>query len=135
LLRAAFGRWQAPPLRFEQQALEALAAAVQAVTQCIPHLLIGAVELHEGDFIAFSSERSANDGGVSMDAEIGGRPVRIEGRSELADDMDSGSQWRVQAVRITAVAPRRPAPGRQPAADAALAGERAQAVPASPSRH
>lgn len=79
----------------------------------------------------------------TMDAEIGGRPVRIEGRSELADDMDSGSAWRVQAVTITAVAPRPPAPGRQPVADAALTGERPTAAsaespaesPATPGRH
>jgi hypothetical protein len=71
----------------------------------------------------------------TMDAEIGGRPVRIEGRSELSDAMDSGSEWRVQAVRITAVAPRRLAAGRQPAADAALTGSRPEGAPAPSSRH
>lgn len=68
LLRGALKRWQAPPLRFDQDGLAVLGAAVQRVTQCIPHLLVGAVELHDGDFVAFSSERAADDGGISIDA-------------------------------------------------------------------
>ena len=75
LLRAAFRRWQAPPLRFDQEGLGALAAAVQRVTQCIPHLLIGAVELHDGDFVAFSSERAFDDGGISIDAVMASASV------------------------------------------------------------
>lgn len=75
LLRAAFGRWQPPAVRFEQGALEALARSVQAVTRCIPHLMIGAVELHEGDFVAFSSERAPDDAGISLPAVLASASV------------------------------------------------------------
>jgi len=75
LLRAALGRWQAPPLRFDQEGLAALVAAVHRVTQSIPHLLIGAVELHDGDFVAFSSERAMDDGGISVDAVMASASV------------------------------------------------------------
>jgi predicted acylesterase/phospholipase RssA len=75
LLRAAFGRWQAPALRFDRESLAALTRAVQAVTQCLPQLLIGAVELHQGEFVAFSSERSADDSGISLDAVLASASV------------------------------------------------------------
>jgi len=88
LLRAAFGRWQPPALRFEPQALEALATAVQAVSGCIPQLLIGAVELHEGDFMAFSSERSADDGGVSLNAVLASASVPWLFRARIMRGMD-----------------------------------------------
>jgi len=88
LLRAAFGRWQPPPLRYEAQSLEALAGAVQAVTQCIPRLLIGAVELHEGDFVAFSSERGGDDGGVSLDAVLASAAVPWLFRARIMRGLD-----------------------------------------------
>jgi len=88
LLRAAFGRWQPPPLRYEAQSLEALAGAVQAVTQCIPHLLIGAVELHEGDFVAFSSERGSDDGGISLDAVLASAAVPWLFRARIMRGLD-----------------------------------------------
>lgn len=75
LLRVAFSRWQAPPLRFERAALNGLATAVHGVTQCVPRLLIGAVELHQGDFVAFSSERAPDDGGVTIDAVLASAAV------------------------------------------------------------
>jgi predicted acylesterase/phospholipase RssA len=75
LLGAALGRWQPPVLRFEREALAALSAAVHAVTQCLPQLLIGAVELHQGDFVAFSSERAASDSGISIDAVLASASV------------------------------------------------------------
>jgi len=75
LLHAAYARWQPPALRFDHDSLAALAKAVQMVTQCIPNLLIGAVELHQGDFIAFSSERSPEDGGISLDAVLASASV------------------------------------------------------------
>jgi hypothetical protein len=61
----------------------------------------------------------------------------MEGRSELADDMDSGSAWRVTQVRITAVAPRRTGTPPPIGTEAPLrvghapqpAGERRQQVP------
>lgn len=75
VLRAAFTNWRTPPPVFEHGALTALAKAVQTVTGCVPHLLIGAVELHQGDFVAFSSERSADDGGVTLDAVLASAAV------------------------------------------------------------
>ncbi len=77
LLRVAFGRWRPPPppLRFEAGALGELARAVQRVTRHIPHLLVGAVELHQGEFVAFSSERAPGDGGISVDAVLASAAV------------------------------------------------------------
>ncbi|WP_296949554.1 hypothetical protein [uncultured Massilia sp.] len=75
LLRAAFARWRAPALRFEHAALAGLARAVQRVTRHIPHLLVGAVELHQGEFVAFSSERAPADGGISLDAVLASAAV------------------------------------------------------------
>jgi predicted acylesterase/phospholipase RssA len=75
LLRAAFARWQPPPLRFDGAALAELARAVQRVTRHIPHLLVGAVELHQGEFVAFSSERAPGDGGISVDAVLASAAV------------------------------------------------------------
>jgi hypothetical protein len=47
----------------------------------------------------------------SAHTRINGRPVRIEGRTELA--LDDGSDWRLKDVRITAVVPKvQPRPGR-----------------------
>jgi predicted acylesterase/phospholipase RssA len=89
LLRAAFGRWQAPAaLRFEPAPLEELARDVQAVTRWIPRLLIGAVELHEGDFVAFSSERAPDDGGLSMDAVLASASVPWLFRARAVDGTD-----------------------------------------------
>lgn len=68
LLRAAFDAWEEPDLSFESSALDRLAAAVQQVSYTIPQLLIGAVDIDSGAFIAFSSERSPEDAGVTLDA-------------------------------------------------------------------
>jgi hypothetical protein len=57
---------------------------------------------------------------------INGRPVRIEGRSEL---MVADAGWQLKDVRITAVAPQ-PRSGRTPAPARAPAGR--QAVPVRP---
>jgi hypothetical protein len=56
----------------------------------------------------------------TVDAELDGRPVRIEGQTELADDMNTGDDWRLKEVRIATVAPRtapppEPPPARAPA--------------------
>ncbi|QJE02337.1 hypothetical protein HH212_21840 [Massilia forsythiae] len=84
LLHAAVQRWRAPPPAFhEGQGIDAdslappaaLAAAVQSVTRHIPHLLLGAVELHEGDFMAFSSERAPDDGGITLGAVLASAAV------------------------------------------------------------
>ena len=68
LLRAAFEAWKAPQYSFESASLDRLAAAVQEVSYTIPQLLIGAVDIDSGAFIAFSSERSPEDAGVTLDA-------------------------------------------------------------------
>ncbi|MDB5961048.1 MAG: hypothetical protein JWP59_2342 [Massilia sp.] len=68
LLRAAFAAWEEPDVRFESSSLNRLAAAVQQVSYTIPQLLIGAVDIDSGAFIAFSSECSPEDAGVTLDA-------------------------------------------------------------------
>jgi predicted acylesterase/phospholipase RssA len=69
LLRAAFDSWVEPArIAFEQPALDTLARAVQEVSYSIPQLLIGAVDVESGAFTAFSSERSPEDAGITLDA-------------------------------------------------------------------
>jgi hypothetical protein len=68
LLRAAFDGWKVPQYSFESASLDGLAAAVQQVSYTIPQLLIGAVDIDSGAFIAFSSERSPEEAGVTLDA-------------------------------------------------------------------
>lgn len=81
LLRAALRRWRAPPQAFrdgqgfDERSLAGLAAAVQAVTRHVPQLLLGAVELHEGDFMTFSSERAPDDGGITLEAVLASAAV------------------------------------------------------------
>jgi predicted acylesterase/phospholipase RssA len=70
LLHAAFAGWSQPELRFEAAALDQLAAAVQQVSYTIPQLLIGAVDIDSGAFIAFSSDRSPEEAGVTLDAVL-----------------------------------------------------------------
>jgi predicted acylesterase/phospholipase RssA len=68
LLRAAFGEWEVPQYSLESASLGKLAAAVQEVSYTIPQLLIGAVDIDSGRFIAFSSERAPEEAGVTLDA-------------------------------------------------------------------
>lgn len=70
LLRAVFDAWRAPELVFEAAALERLADAVRQATDAIPQLLIGAVDIDSGAFVAFSSERAALDAGITLDAVV-----------------------------------------------------------------
>ena len=70
VLRAAFDAWEVPQYSFEPASLDRLAAAVQDVSYTIPQLLIGAVDIDSGAFIAFSSERSPEEAGVTLDAVI-----------------------------------------------------------------
>lgn len=70
LLRAVFDAWQAPEVAFEPAALERLADAVRRATDAIPQLLIGAVDIDSGAFVAFSSERAADDAGITLDAVV-----------------------------------------------------------------
>jgi len=93
LLRAAFAHWPAPTPapRFEADALAGLARAVQRVTRHIPHLMIGAVELHQGEFIAFSSERAPLDGGISLDAVLASAAVPWLFRAHAMTALDERS--------------------------------------------
>ncbi|MDN4039988.1 patatin-like phospholipase family protein [Massilia sp. YIM B02443] len=70
LLRAVFDAWRAPELVFEAATLERLADAVRQATDAIPQLLIGAVDIDSGAFVAFSSERAALDAGITLDAVV-----------------------------------------------------------------
>jgi predicted acylesterase/phospholipase RssA len=70
VLRAAFDAWKVPQYSFESASLDRLAAAVQDVSYTIPQLLIGAVDVDSGAFIAFSSERSPEEAGVTLDAVV-----------------------------------------------------------------
>ncbi|SDD49367.1 Predicted acylesterase/phospholipase RssA, contains patatin domain [Massilia sp. PDC64] len=75
LLYAALERWRPPAVRFDAEALGQLADAVRYALRPIPRLLLGAVELHEGEFVAFSSERAPDDGGISIDAVLASAAV------------------------------------------------------------
>lgn len=75
LLHAALARWNPPALRFEAGALGELADSVRHALRPIPRLLLGAVELHEGEFVAFSSERAPGDGGITMDSVLASAAV------------------------------------------------------------
>lgn len=70
VLRAAFDGWEAPAYRFESASLDRLAAAVHDVGYTIPQLLIGAVDVDSGASVAFSSERSPEEAGVTLDAVV-----------------------------------------------------------------
>lgn len=70
LLHAAIAGWRPPAVRFEADALTGLADSVRHALRPIPRLLLGAVELHEGEFVAFSSERAPGDGGISIDSVL-----------------------------------------------------------------
>lgn len=68
LLRATFEAWRAPALAFEPGALAQLAEAVRSATRALPQLLIGAVDVDSGAFVAFSSEHAPGDAGITLDA-------------------------------------------------------------------
>jgi predicted acylesterase/phospholipase RssA len=70
LLRTAFDAWEDPSPAFDAASLDRLASAVQRVSHNIPQLLIGAVDIDSGAFIAFSSERAALDAGITLDAVV-----------------------------------------------------------------
>jgi hypothetical protein len=67
----------------------------------------------------------------SAHTRINGRPVRIEGRTELATGDGAETGWRLKDVRITAVVPTEPA---QPAPTPARVRARRQAGQPAPAR-
>lgn len=70
LLRATFEALELPELRFELEALERLSRAVRDAARALPQLLIGAVDIDSGAFVAFSSERAPIDAGITLDAVV-----------------------------------------------------------------
>lgn len=70
VLRVAFKKWKRPDIRFDRESLEKLKQSVQDVMRVIPHLLLGSVELHRGEFVCFSSERSPTELGISLNAVL-----------------------------------------------------------------
>jgi predicted acylesterase/phospholipase RssA len=70
LLRATFDAWNEPDFAFEPASLDRLAEAVKRASYAIPQLLIGAVDIDSGAFVAFSSERAPNDAGITLDAVV-----------------------------------------------------------------
>lgn len=70
MLRATFDALELPELRFEPDALGQLAHAVRDAARALPQLLIGAVDIDSGAFVAFSSERAPIDAGITLDAVV-----------------------------------------------------------------
>jgi predicted acylesterase/phospholipase RssA len=69
-LRRALRDWHAPEVRFDEQSLIHLSAEVTHITRDIPQLLLGAVDVGNGEFTAFSSERGENDAGICLNAVL-----------------------------------------------------------------
>jgi predicted acylesterase/phospholipase RssA len=70
LLRMTFDGWNEPDFAFEPASLDRLAEAVKRASYAIPQLLIGAVDIDNGAFVAFSSERAPDDAGITLDAVV-----------------------------------------------------------------
>ncbi|MBC7858697.1 MAG: patatin-like phospholipase family protein [Burkholderiaceae bacterium] len=70
LLRQAFANWSVPDIEFDPQAPDTLLNKVKAVMKKIPQLLLGAVDVGNGEFTAFSSQKAASEGGVSLKAVL-----------------------------------------------------------------
>lgn len=68
-LDVALSRWS-HDVAADPTSFDTLAAAGKELMAQIPHLLIGAVDIEDGEFVAFSSERAATDGGISLQAVL-----------------------------------------------------------------
>lgn len=69
LLRSVMADWP-DGLQDDKAPFLALEAALKHVTDRIPHLMIGAVNVGNGEFVAFSSERAPGDDGISLAAVL-----------------------------------------------------------------
>lgn len=69
LLRAAMAEWH-DGLQEDKAPFDALDAALKKIRDKIPHLLIGAVDVGNGEFVAFSSEHAPTDRGISLAAVL-----------------------------------------------------------------
>jgi predicted acylesterase/phospholipase RssA len=69
-LQQALSQWTEKTWTFESGSLLDLSNAVLKITGQIPQLLLGAVDVGNGEFFAFSSERARTDGGICLDAVL-----------------------------------------------------------------
>ncbi|MET3130336.1 putative acylesterase/phospholipase RssA [Oxalobacteraceae bacterium GrIS 1.11] len=98
-LQSALLNWQAGQPDFTQPAaLGALRKKVEQVMEAIPQLLLGAVDVGNGEFTAFSSERATWDSGISRQAVLASaalpwlfQAVEIEGKT--ADGQPDNQQY------------------------------------------
>ena len=67
-LRSILKTWKQEEVSFDAKLLPAFSTRLLKITTEIPQLLIGAVEVGSGDFAAFSSERSPEDGGITLES-------------------------------------------------------------------
>lgn len=79
--------------------LDGLGNAIAKVMESIPHLLLGAVDVGNGEFVAFSSERAHDDNGISLKAVLASaalpwlfKPVQID-RKGLDDTLQEQQFW------------------------------------------
>lgn len=89
LLRVAFRGWAEPKLAFDPASLAALSQAVKEVGFSIPQLLIGAVDVDSGAFVAFSSERSPQDAGISLDAVVASASLPWVFKAQVIEGTDA----------------------------------------------
>ncbi|WLI90286.1 patatin-like phospholipase family protein [Massilia sp. R2A-15] len=68
-LDVALSRWSGQ-VAADPTSFDILDAAGMDLMAQIPHLLMGAVDIEDGEFVAFSSERAATDGGISLQAVL-----------------------------------------------------------------
>lgn len=70
-LRLVFENWKTPELKkFEAPLLAQISDQIKHLMLDIPQLLIGATDVGNGEFTAFSSEKSASEGGISLPAVL-----------------------------------------------------------------
>jgi len=89
LLRGAFQSWTAPELAFDPASLDKLSKAVKEVSYSIPQLLIGAADIDSGAFVAFSSERSPADDGITLDAVVASASLPWVFMAQVINRMDA----------------------------------------------
>lgn len=92
LLRRAFDAWQEPEFTFETASLASLADAVKRASYAIPQLLIGAVDIDSGAFVAFSSERASDDAGITLDAVVASASLPWVFRAQEVQGLDPETQ-------------------------------------------
>jgi len=91
LLRTVFEAWRAPEFKVEHEALSTLARQVRCATRTIPQLLIGAVDVDSGAFVAFSSERAACDTGITLDAVVASASLPWVFKAQIVEGVDAAT--------------------------------------------